>query len=49
MDRNWTLWHPACRPSHAHPLLAPPHGFEDLTLTLALALTLTLTLTQAQP
>ena len=31
MDRNWTLWHPACRPSHAHPLLTPPHGFEDLT------------------
>ena len=30
MDRNWTLWHPACRPSHAHPLLTPPHGFEDL-------------------
>ena len=30
MDRNWTLWHPACRPSHAHPLLEPPQGFEDV-------------------
>eukprot|EP00900_Chrysochromulina_parva_P017668 jgi/Chrpa1/25902/Chrysochromulina_OHIO_Genome00011899-RA len=28
--RNWTLWHPACRPATAHPLLQTPAGFEEV-------------------
>ena len=30
MARNWTLWHPQCRPAGAQPLIEPIPGFEDI-------------------